>query len=284
MEKEVLSFSVVTYHNSVEEIERLFNSIKSCTLRHTLTLVDNGNDTAMQQLTQKYEYHYINSGGNVGFGAAHNLALRQNLGKFQYHVIINPDVYFEDGTFEAVVRFMSKSPEVGAVVPKVLYPDGRTQHLCKMVPTPFDLFARRFLPQPLKNSFKERMKDYEFLNYNYDQNLHVPILSGCCLTIRDEALQKAGLFDERFFLYLEDVDLSRRIHQHYDTLHLAETFIYHDYRKASYKNINNLKLHLRSAVKYFNKWGWLADSERKRMNAEARKRNHHAKLNSDAAQ
>ncbi len=273
MDKVVLSFSVVTYHNEVSEIERLLKCVKDCTLPHRLTLVDNSNDEAMRNLTEKYNYTYRNSGGNIGFGAAHNLALRQNANHTGYHVIINPDVFFDEGTFEKVISFFEKSPRVGAVVPKVLYPDGRIQHLCKMVPSPFDLFARRFLPGFVKGLFSKKMAQYEFLNYDYNQNLHVPILSGCCLVVRDEVLQRAGYFDERFFLYLEDVDLSRRLHQIAETMHLADASIYHYYRKGSYKNINNLKLHLTSAIKYFNKWGWFADAQRKRINREVAEKN-----------
>lgn len=265
-----MSFSVVTYHNEVSELTRLLVSVKNCGAGHTLTLVDNGGDTALAGLAASFGYRYLNPGKNIGFGAGHNLVLKQQQGLARYHVIINPDVYFEEDSFKKTLAFLDKNEEVGACVPKVLYPGGELQHLCKLVPTPFDLFARRFVPGFLKGLFKGRMQRYEFLDYDYHQNLEVPILSGCCLTVKDAVFEKTGFFDERFFLYLEDVDLNRRIHQHFRTMHFAGAEIYHDYRKASYKNKNGLKLHLRSAIQYFNKWGWFFDQQRSRMNRQAR--------------
>ena len=76
------------------------------------------------------------------------------------------------------------------------------------------------------------------------------------------ALQRVGFFDERFFMYFEDVDLSRRIHKHYKTIYYPEAVIYHDYQGGSCRNFKLLKLFISSAIKYFNKWGWFFDRER----------------------
>ncbi|MBA4056764.1 MAG: glycosyl transferase family 2, partial [Marivirga sp.] len=80
-------------------------------------------------------------------------------------------------------------------------------------------------------------------------------------------LRTVGLFDERFFLYTEDTDLSRRIHKYYRTVFFPEVTIYHYHQRGSYKNLNLLWRNIRSAIKYFNKWGWALDKERDDFNA-----------------
>jgi len=96
--------------------------------------------------------------------------------------------------------------------------------------------------------------------------MEVPYLSGCFMFMRVEVLKKIGLFDERFFMYLEDTDLSRRIHRVSKTIYYPEVSIYHEYGKGSYKNPRLSLYHIKSAFKYFNKYGWFFDKERVRVN------------------
>jgi GT2 family glycosyltransferase len=84
--------------------------------------------------------------------------------------------------------------------------------------------------------------------------------------LRTKALTVSGLFDERFFMYPEDIDLSRRIHEHYDTLYYPHVFITHKHEAASYRNYKMLWIHIKNMVKYFNKWGWFKDKKREEIN------------------
>ena len=84
--------------------------------------------------------------------------------------------------------------------------------------------------------------------------------------LRMEALKKVGLFDERIFLYTEDIDLTRRIHRHFRTVFYPHATIYHYHERASYKNVRILFHHVTSAIAYYNKWGWFYDPERKEIN------------------
>ena len=90
--------------------------------------------------------------------------------------------------------------------------------------------------------------------------------------IRTAALRQAGLFDERFFMYMEDVDLSRRIHKHYRTVYYPEVSVFHQHEKGSYKNITLLKYHVQSAIRYFNKWGYFFDKDRQEINKKILKK------------
>ena len=132
------------------------------------------------------------------------------------------------------------------------------------MPTPFNLVGRRFFPN-LKWSEKLN-EEYQLKEFTYDHCINLPNLSGCFMFLRTEVLKKTGAFDTRYFMYMEDVDLTRRIHKVSETLFYPYVNIYHGYEKASYSNPVILKYHLRSAIKYFNKWGWLFDKERNQFN------------------
>jgi hypothetical protein len=190
--------------------------------------------------------------------------------KIKYHLVLNPDVSFGKGTIEKLYDFMENNPDIGLAMPKILYPDGSIQYLCKLIPTPMDLIRRRFLPA--SKYLDKRNFLYELRFTGYDKIMDVPYLSGCFMFVRTEALSRAGLFDERFFLYLEDVDLSRRMHKHYRTVYYPEISVFHQYEKGSYKNSKLLKYHLQSAIKYFNKWGYFFDKDRQEINKKILKK------------
>ena len=96
--------------------------------------------------------------------------------------------------------------------------------------------------------------------------MEVPFLSGCFMFLRTKVLEDIGLFDERFFMYAEDIDLTRRINEKYKTIFYPKTFIYHGHAKESFKKIKLFYIHLTNIIIYFNKWGWIFDSKRKKIN------------------
>lgn len=100
----------------------------------------------------------------------------------------------------------------------------------------------------------------------YNKIMNVPNLSGCFMFLRVDALKHVGLFDENIFMYLEDVDLNRRIHKHYKTIYYPKEEIIHEYKKASYGSRKLLGYHILSTIYYFNKWGWFFDKDRNIIN------------------
>jgi len=183
-----------------------------------------------------------------------------------FHVVLNPDIYFDNGLIERLSEYMQANSDVGHIMPKVLYPDGEIQHLTKLVPSPFDLIFRRFVP--LKKWKEKRNHKYELRFSDYDKIANVPYLSGCFMFLKTKALQDVGMFDERFFMYPEDIDLTRRIHSKYKTIYYPEVSIVHEHEKASFKSFKMMKIHMWNMIKYFNKWGWIFDSERKEFNQQ----------------
>jgi GT2 family glycosyltransferase len=213
---------------------------------------------------------YVFNGSNIGYGSAHNIAIKKSINQgYTYHVVLNPDVYFDKKVIPTLFEYMEKNGDIGNVLPEVISSVGEKQRLAKLLPTPVDLFFRRFIP--VKALQEWRNNTYE-LNLFHDRCIiNAPSLSGCFMFLRISALQKVGLFDENFFMYLEDVDLNRRIHNHYKTHFYPKVYIYHRHDKGSYRNWRLMFYHVRSAIQYFNKWGWLLDCERKKINNEVLK-------------
>jgi len=261
-----ITASIVIYENNKEDVSKLLSCLKNINLSAGIYVIDNSIYGRYSSLCNGERIEYIENASNPGYGAAHNCAIEKSINNSKYHLVLNPDVYFDDGTVEKLFSFMEKNRDVGLVMPKVLNPDGSVQYLCKLLPTPYDLLFRRFLP--FSKLMEKRNRIYELRFTGYNKVMEVPYLSGCFMFLRTEALRKAGMFDERFFMYLEDTDLSRRIHAHYKTVYYPKAEIYHRYEKGSYKSMKLLKYHVVSAIRYFNKWGWFFDRERRKINGD----------------
>lgn len=259
-----LTASIVVYKNNLNILN---NTIISCLQSYPnmhLYVVDNSPEDNARVLCSDTRITYIFNGKNLGFGPAHNIALRKVGNSSKYHLIVNPDIYFDEEVIPEMYKFMESNPDAGLAMPKVLYPDGALQHLCKLLPKPHNLIYRRFLK--FYKAFEKYDHLYEMRFTGYNKIMDVPFLSGCFMFLRTDALKKAGLFDEKIFLYTEDIDLSRRIHKYYRTVFFPQVSIYHYHEKGSYKKLNLLLYNIQSAVSYFNKWGWFNDHERDEIN------------------
>lgn len=263
-----INVSIVLYQTLKDTVIRAIESCLSSELVLKLYLTDNSPDNRLEELSRiDKRIVYIFNNSNPGYGTAHNIVIRKSIEEgVKYHLVLNPDVYFDKGVIEELYDFMEKNKDVGNVMPKVLYPDGKLQYLCKLLPTPLDLILRRFIPS--KKWKEKRNEIYELKFITYDEIMNIPYLSGCFMFLRVDILKKVGLFDERFFMYLEDTDLSRRIYRVAKNIFYPYVHIYHEYGKGSYKNKKLFMHHIQSAIKYFNKWGWFFDSERKKINQE----------------
>lgn len=260
--------SIVLHNNKKETAEKAINSFLNTELSIKLYIIDNSSDSGRYILPEDERIEYIFNGKNLGFGAAHNIAIRRMIGKAKYCLILNPDVYFNKGVLEKLFSFMEENGDIGSVMPKVLYPDGSLQYQCRLLPSPLDLFLRKFDNKVL-NPWIDLITKYELKFADHNNLMDVPYLSGSFMFVRTDVFEKIGIFDERFFVYFEDVDLSRRIHKLYRTVYYPEAAIYHGYERGSSKDIDHFKYIISSCVKYFNKWGWFFDSERKSVNNEA---------------
>lgn len=240
-------------------LREAITSFLNTELNVKLYLVDNSPTDELKILVTDSRIEYIHNPSNPGFGASHNVAIKKalELGS-DYHLVLNPDIYFEKGTLELLCEFMNENLEVGHVMPKVTYPNGEFQYLCKTNPTFFDLFARGFMPSFLKKVFQKRMERYEYKNQDYNEVLYnIPYLSGCFMFLRTSVLKEVGYFDDRIFMYLEDADLTRRFLEVSKTAYYPDAHVYHHFAKLTHKKVKFKWITVQSAFIYFNKWGWL---------------------------
>ncbi len=267
----MINVSIVLYHTPFAEVKTLVDTLRQNPNVKEIWLIDNS-----EIQTEAFMFlpaTYIFNNNNLGYGSAHNIALRKSItSSAKYHLVINSDISFHPDILTDILQYVEQDQSIGLLMPKILNPDGTIQHLCKLLPTPLDLFARRFLP----SSFTKRSTArYELHHSTYNQILNIPYLSGCFMFICVEALRHVGLFDERYFMYPEDIDLSRRIHTHYKSIFYPHVQVTHNHAKASYNNYKMLLIHIVNICRYFNKWGWFFDSERRSINTATLKQIQH---------
>lgn len=257
-----LNVSIVLYNHSVSQIAPLVAVLRDSNMVSQIYLVDNS-DSGHPDFAALNAV-YIKNSRNTGYGSAHNIAIRQSISsRTDYHLVVNPDIMFEPDILSEMIEYMNKNTEIGHLMPKVCYSTGEIQYLCKLLPTPFDLIFRRFLPAEWT---KKRRDYFELRASGYNKIMDVPYLSGCFMFLRVKALAEVGLFDERFFMYPEDIDLTRRINKQYRTVFYPNVTIIHHHAKSSYHNGRMLLIHMVNMMKYFNKWGWFFDAERRKVN------------------
>lgn len=262
-----ITASLVLFHNPPELYSRaILSFLNGC--HGSLIIVDNSLEPLRHELFQHSRVTYYYTGCNLGFGAAHNFALNKLPFLSDLHLFINPDIYFGADVLPILENQMMENSDIGALMPRVVYPNGEPQYLHKMLPSPVDLIVRRFIPiSALRNRISRR---YELHSLRQDSSSNIPSLSGCFLLVRTSILNKIGGFDERYFMYMEDVDLVRRIGDIARTVYDPSVFVVHEYAKGSYGSKRLLYYHLKSAISYFNKWGWFIDPIRCQRNKETR--------------
>lgn len=261
----MLNISIVLYHPKWEqEVLPLVTELLKVHNLRRIYLLDNSETKSKEPIAKSPKLRYMHMDANLGYGKAHNIAIRETAyEQTAFHLVMNSDIRVQAEDIDAMHDWMIANPQVGQLMPKVLNPDGSQQYLAKRLPAPLDVFGRRFLPAFL---MKRRNKRYELRDKDLNRPINAPYLSGCFMMLRTKAVVEAGLFDERFFMYPEDIDLTRRIHRNYLTLYYPAWTIVHDHAQASYKNKHMLRIHIQNMCRYFNKWGWCFDKERKLFN------------------
>ena len=277
-----ITASIVTYNHHLLDFEPVLRSLFASpvdvvyVIDHSDSMLElkaelqefarrvlNGEPELKQKASNGFKLIYLPHENN-GYGGGHNVALKDamKLGS-KYHLVVNPDVWFGPEVMPKLVRYMEEHEDVGQMMPKVLFPNGQIQRLAKMLPTPFDMFGRLCIPNFI---IKRRNTIYELQQSGFTKILNVPYLSGCFMFLRMSAVQDVGLLDEQFFMYAEDIDMTRRIHKKYKTLYYPCTTIYHTFTRGSRKSLRLLRIHVVNIMLYFNKWGWFKDEERNTVN------------------
>ena len=264
----MITASLVLYNTDIHQLSNVCQCLDESPIEKIL-VIDNSpvsfSEVVLEGLTSKIEYIYGH--GNVGYGKAHNIALRKALDMGStYHLILNPDISFGDSLIGQLAMFMDSHLDVGICMPDVVYPNGQRQYVCKLLPTPLDMIGRRLLPKKWMNKRNYRFEMHET---GYNQVRNVPLLSGCFMFLRMSVIKTVGSFDDRFFMYFEDYDLIRRIRRISKTVFYPKVQIVHHHAHEHRSNWKLFWISIQSASRYFNKWGWILDMERRMINKNA---------------
>ena len=259
--------SLVIFKNKRSQLLDAINSFLNTELNIRLILIDNSPSNDLFDLIKDPRVDYVHNPSNPGYGTSHNIAIKKFQDKTKYHLILNPDIYYSEGVLEELFSFLEKETKIGLLMPKVLYPNGEIQYLAKLIPTPFTFFMRRF---NINSKLKSRLSDkFELKFSNYDKIMDVPYLSGCFMLCRANVLKKINGFDEKIFMHMEDLDITRRINEAgYRTVFYSDQFIIHDHIYKSLFTWSNISMYFSSAIYYFNKWGWIFDKKRALINKQ----------------
>ena len=225
--------SIVVHKTPLEQLEKALDCLLK-SLVDKIYIIDNSPDDRLEESIKKndrIEYMHV---ANNGYGAGHNIAIKKSMEDgVDYHLVMNADVCWEEDVVFSLIQYMNAHLDVGLVAPKTFYPNGDLQYTCRMLPTPTDLFFKRFLPKKIKAG---RMKKYLLEDHDHEKELNCPYLLGSFMFFRIEALKDTGIFDERFFMYPEDIDITRRIHEKWKTMYWPGVSIIHEHQQASAKS------------------------------------------------
>ena len=257
MKKKIdITASIVIYNEDIGILRNTidcFLSIKNFTRK--IYLIDNTLNSDYEEFDQYKSLEYVPVKENIGFGAGHNRIIDRIKGESRFHLILNPDVGFEYGIFNALIDALEPESNTMMIAPKVLFPDRSFQNSCRRFPTIKELIVRRIsVLQPL---FKKTIKDGEYADKDLSKPFFADYLTGCFQLYKTNDFVEINGFDERYFLYMEDVDICRKIDAaNKKKMYFPDVEIVHVLKKGSNKNMRLFFRHFISALKYFNKWGY----------------------------
>lgn len=255
MKKQVIiSASIVLYKEDINELKKTINSFLSSPISKKLYLIDNTKNSLFKNEFKNDEIIYIENKKNLGFGKGHNQIIETITDYSQYHLILNPDVVFKKEVIPNLITQLNIDTNVSMIAPKVLFPNGEHQFSCRRYPTIIELLVRRFgLLKPL---FFSRIKKGQYRNRNLSKPFYPEYITGCFQLYKTKDFVQIKGFDERYFLYMEDIDICKKIDFiGKKKLYFPEIEVYHILKQGSSKKIKLLFYHLSSAIKYFKKWG-----------------------------
>jgi len=246
---------IIVNYNVKEYVTQLISSLQKAQkgLKLEIFVVDNASyDGSVPYLKKKFgdTINLISLEQNLGFGKANNIALKAARGK--YSLIINPDTIVEENSLLLLRDFMAAHPDAGLVGCKILNPDGSfAQESKRAIPEPASAFWRMF------GFYKLFRKNRNFAEYyvpwvGENETSEVPAISGAIMFGETEILKKVDGFDERFFMYGEDLDLCLKISESGKKIfYYPETSIIHFKGESTNKESFDYFYHFYNAMNLF---------------------------------
>ena len=253
-----LDFSIITVSYNVKDLlRRCLKSIYHFQkgLEFDVVIVDNHSEDQSSKMlkTEFPEVNLIENHKNLGFSVACNQGIKQSRGRYVF--LLNPDTEFTADGINEMIRYMDLNPQIGICGPKMIGPEGNLQFSARSFPSYLTAISssqsvlnRLFPDNPL--SRKYLLKD---LNRNHSKE--VDWVSGSALLTRREVLEKLGFLDERFFMYVEDVDFCYRAKQAgFSVCYFPDSVIRHHIGKSTQKSRSRMLVeHHRSMYLFYKK-------------------------------
>ena len=248
-----VSGCIVTYQcydKCREAIRSLFEHTRG--VDFTLYIVDNasGDDTLARLKAEFPAIVPVQLPDNRGFGHGHNAVLP--LLTSEFHFVINPDITLDADVISVLCRYFEQHPDTALITPEIRYPGGEVQVLGKRNPSFLALVGRHIF----KKSLRKIVEHYEMLDEDLTRPLDVEFATGCFFGIRTEVFRAIGGFDERWFTYYEDMDITRRAREKGRAIFDPETYVYHAWERSSSHHLKYFLILIQGMFKYFGKWGF----------------------------
>ena len=255
VQKTPVTASIVTY-NGYEEAVQAARSV----LQHTqgvalqLFLIDNdspdGTGARLEQTDFGGAAEVIRLPKNIGFGSGHNQVLpRLNS---RYHAVINPDIELSEDSISALCAWMDEHPDVVMTTPRLRFPSGEEQFTAKRRPT-FAALLSRQVPLPF---LKKIERHYLMLDEDLSVPREVDFCTGCFFVMRSDVFAKIGGFDEGYFMYVEDADITRKAQKHGKVMYVPVTEVSHAWHRDANRKWKNFWMQVSSMFRYWKKWGF----------------------------
>ena len=269
-----LSISIVLFNSCLDRLSKTLETTLSAInvaqrekvlADFSIRLIDNSIDSEYAVKVQAIISRLESSGNeriefeinkkNNGFGSAHNQAIRD--ARSDAHLILNPDVELQEFALYYGMLTLLSEIDVAAVSPNAISTSGAKLFLCKRHPSLLVLCLRAFAREPIMKIFQSRLYDYEMRDaVSANRNTAVPLASGCFMLCATHILQSIDGFDQKFFMYFEDFDLSLRLNKMGSIVMDPRVQIVHHGGSTAKKGLWHFWLFVRSGIRFFNTHGW----------------------------
>ncbi len=257
MQEMYLSIVIVT-HNSYQAVGKCLDSIGDNPPSHQyeIIVIDNASsDGTCEMISSGYpSVRLIANSDNRGYARGVNQGIRESRG--EEVLILNPDIEVKEDSIDRLVEFMDQHPDAGIAASKLIYPDGSLQYSCRtFYNLKIILMRRTFLGKLFPRAAP--LREHLMLDYHHKTPRKVDWVLGACMLVRKKVLDRVGLMDERFFLYMEDTDWCSRMKKWgYSVYYVPSSVMIHKYERSSAGMVfkSPSLIHLLSFMRYYEKW------------------------------
>ena len=235
-----ITVSIVS-HNQGGLVEGLLGSIARCCQNDAIEIILSLN--LPEELPDSVDGYFcpvkvIRNSSPKGFGANHNQAFREAQGRF--FCVLNPDVRLSDDVFKPLIRVLGEDERIGLVAPKIVNLEDAVEDSARRFPTPLEIFGKTFGGR--SSAYKDDEQPVSFPDW----------VAGMFMMFPRNVFEQIGGFDERYFLYYEDVDICARLRlAGYRVALCRDVSAVHDARRTSHRNLRYALLHLSSIFRFF---------------------------------